>query len=31
MDKMTKEQRRKNMPAVKSIASKIETLLAKEH
>lgn len=30
MDKLTKEQRRKNMQAVKSKGSKIETLLAKE-
>ena len=29
MDKLTKEQRRKNMQAVKSKGSKIETLLAK--
>jgi DNA mismatch endonuclease Vsr len=30
MDKLTPEQRRKNMQAVKSKGSKIETLLAKE-
>ncbi len=30
MDKLTKEQRRKNMQAVKSKGSKIETTLAKE-
>lgn len=30
MDKLTKEQRRKNMQAVRSKGSKIETLLAKE-
>ncbi|WP_250631548.1 very short patch repair endonuclease [Rhodoflexus caldus] len=30
MDKLTQEQRRKNMQAVKSKGSKIETLLAKE-
>ncbi len=30
MDKLTKEQRRKNMQAVKSKGSKIETALAKE-
>ena len=30
MDKLTKEQRRKNMQAVKSKGSKIETLLSKE-
>ncbi len=30
MDKLTKEQRRKNMQAVKSSGSKIETMLAKE-
>jgi hypothetical protein len=30
MDKLTKEQRRKNMQALKSKGSKIETLLAKE-
>jgi len=30
MDNLTKEQRRKNMQAVKSKGSKIETLLAKE-
>ncbi|MEC7755664.1 MAG: very short patch repair endonuclease [Bacteroidota bacterium] len=30
MDKLSKEQRRKNMQAVKSKGSKIETLLAKE-
>lgn len=30
MDRLTKEQRRKNMQAVKSKGSKIETLLAKE-
>lgn len=30
MDKLTKEDRRKNMQAVKSKGSKIETLLAKE-
>ena len=29
MDKLTKEQRRKNMQAVKSKGSKIETMLAK--
>lgn len=29
MDRLTKEQRRKNMQAVKSKGSKIETLLAK--
>ena len=29
MDKLTKEQRRKNMQAVKSKGSKIETALAK--
>ncbi|MFN8843392.1 MAG: very short patch repair endonuclease, partial [Chryseotalea sp.] len=29
MDKLTKEQRRKNMQAVKSTGSKIETLLSK--
>ncbi|MFQ5688472.1 MAG: very short patch repair endonuclease, partial [Candidatus Scalindua sp.] len=30
MDKLTKEQRRKNMQAVKNKGSKIETILAKE-
>lgn len=30
MDKLTKEQRRKNMQAIKSKGSKIETMLAKE-
>lgn len=30
MDRLTKEQRRKNMQAIKSKGSKIETLLAKE-
>ena len=30
MDKLTKEQRRKNMQAVKSKGSKLETALAKE-
>lgn len=30
MDNLTKEQRRKNMQAIKSKGSKIETLLAKE-
>ena len=30
MDKLTKEQRRKNMQAVKATGSKIETALAKE-
>jgi DNA mismatch endonuclease Vsr len=30
MDKLTKEQRRKNMQAVKASGSKIETVLAKE-
>ncbi len=30
MDKLTKEQRRKNMQAVKNKGSKIETMLAKE-
>ncbi len=30
MDKLTKEQRRKNMQAIKSKGSRIETLLAKE-
>ena len=29
MDKLTKEQRRKNMQAVKSKGSKIETILSK--
>ena len=30
MDKLTKEQRKKNMQAVKATGSKIETILAKE-
>lgn len=30
MDRLTKEQRRKNMQAIKSTGSKIETLLARE-
>lgn len=30
MDKLTKEQRKKNMQAVRATGSKIETILAKE-